>query len=386
MHFQKRPLNERAAALNRDVERVVNTGVRAWDALKARIGLRGRAAAYDDDAYEFIGGPSETLRKKHYDKSLRLLWKAEQAAPWSTFRDATDGERTLLDAADKAMTADERAARTRITSAEFKALLDRAYSLEEKKALVGILSAIGHGEAYAWLVSASMLGEVQSTGARAAITMQVLEEAKHFVVLRELIQAFDVPVPRLSVWEYMLLEGCLKAKGLDRFFGMNVLVETIALSIFGLLADKPGLEILRLFHLDESRHTALPANYFKEFPLSTWASKSPSRRMSRFMMALPAVPLVLLLEADLAVIGVDAFEFAGSVLRKAIHLAERGGFLLPLPSAQLMPIFNAVFNAYCKVTRPGHTFRNYMVADTTRGSAEADVEREIFGHAAPHVA
>lgn len=52
-----------------------------------------------------------------------------------------------------------------------------------------MLSAIGHGEAYAWLVSAELLGHVKSTGARAALTMQVLEEAKHFVVLRELLRA-----------------------------------------------------------------------------------------------------------------------------------------------------------------------------------------------------
>ena len=52
-------------------------------------------------------------------------------------------------------------------------------------------------EAYAWLVSASLLTQVQSTGAKAAVTMQVMEEAKHFVVLRELIQAFGVDVPRL---------------------------------------------------------------------------------------------------------------------------------------------------------------------------------------------
>ena len=68
----------------------------------------------------------------------------------------------------------------------------------------------------------------------------------------------------------------------------------------------------------------------------------------------------------------------GSVLRKAVHLAERAGFLLPLPGKPLLAAFNAVFNAYCKATREGHQFRNYMDADTTRGAAESAVEREIF--------
>ena len=385
MHFEKLPVNGRVAALNRNVERAFNTLVRTYDKARSKVGLRGRAAAYDDEAYEFEGGANDALRKKHYDKSLRLLWKAEAVAPWSTFHDASDGEKALIDAAERSMTDAEKNARARLSSAEFRALLDREYTPAEKKAIVSILSAIGHGEAYAWLVSASMLGEVKSTGARAAVTMQVMEEAKHFVVLRELVQAFGVEVPRLTGWEYVVLERTLKAKGLDRFFGMNVLVETIALNIFGLLSDKPGLEVLRLFHLDESRHTALPDNYFKEFPMSAGQKRSLRRRFARLDMALPIVPLVFLLEPDLAEIGVDIFDFGGAVLRKAIVLSERAGFFLPLKGEHLLAAFNAVFNGYCFATREGHQWRDYMSAETTRGAAEAAVEREIFG-AAPSAA
>ena len=50
-----------------------------------------------------------------------------------------------------------------------------------------------------------------------------------------------------------------------------------------MLSDKPGLEVLRLFHLDESRHTALPDNYFKAFPMTAWEAKSPGARMSRLV-------------------------------------------------------------------------------------------------------
>ncbi len=379
MHFDKLPVNQTALTVNRELERAANGAIRAYDALKSKVGLRGRAAAYDDHAYEFVGGANETMRKKHYDKSLRLLWKAEAAAPWSSFKDATDGEKELMGMAERGMSADEKAARARISSAEFRALLDAEYTLAEKKAIVAILSAIGHGEAYAWLVSASTLTDVKSTGAKAAVTMQVVEEAKHFVVLRELIQAFGVDIPRQSAWEYLMLEGALKAKGLNKFFGMNVLVETIALNIFGLLSDKPGLEILRLFHLDESRHTALPDNYFKEFPMTAWEAKNPAARMSRLLMALPAVPLVFFLEAEAAEIGVDVFEFGGSIMRKAFTLADRAGFALPIPSKQLLAIFNSAFNAYCSLTREGHVWRDYASAETTRGAAEAAVEREIFG-------
>lgn len=384
MEFQKLPVNRKATQLNLEIERLGNRIVRSYDDVLGRLHLGGRAAQYDDVHYEFIGGSGDTLRKKHYDKSLRLLWKGEAALPWSSFRDCNEYERELMELAEKNLSDEERSVRSRITSAEFKAHLDREYTLEQKRSIVAILSAIGHGEAYAWLVSASLLPEVKSTGAKAALTMQILEEAKHFVVMRELMHAFGVEIPRQSVWEYLLLEGALKAKGFDRFFGMNVLVESIALSIFGLFSTMPGLEVLRLFHLDESRHTALPANYFKEFPLSRWQKKSPVARMRRLKMALPALPLIMLLEADLAVLGIDAFDFAGSVMRKVTHLSERAGFLQPEEAAVQTRIFNQAFNAYCKATRPSHRYKNFLSSETTTGAAELAVEREAFGDVAAH--
>jgi hypothetical protein len=176
-----------------------------------------------------------------------------------------------------------------------------------------------------------------------------------------------------------MFERCLKAHGLNRFFGMNVLVETIGLSLFGLLADKPGLEVLRLFHLDESRHTALPNNYLKEFPLSERQQRAFGARLERFLMVVPALPLVLFLEPELAELGVDAFDFGGSVLRKVVHLAERSGFFLLSPGDESLAKINEVFNRYCAATRPGHVFKNFMASETTRGAAEVAVEREVFG-------
>lgn len=375
MQIEARSFSKRAAAVNAAIESVANRAVRALDR------MRGRAAAYDDEAYEFVGGASDELRRKHYDKSLRLLWKAERAAPWSTFRDATDAERHLGDLAERGMRDDERRERTRISTEEFKRFLDASYTPAQKRALVKVLTAIGHGEAYAWMVSASLLPQVKSTGARAALTMQVLEEAKHFVVMRELVQAFGVPLPRQSVWEYLLLEGTLRAHGLDRFFGMNVLVETIALSIFGMVEPFPGLEILRLFHLDESRHTALPANYFKEFPKEAKKQRTVRGRVRRLLMALPAIPLIMYLEPELSELGVDAFDFAGSILRKASALSVKSGFMTQDEADGQNAFFNDVFNRYCAATRDGHRPKNFLAADTTTGEATSRVEHEIFATA-----
>jgi len=379
MEVKKIAVNETAQRVNEKTEQYLNTLVRAYDQVLGTLHLGGRKADYDDTNYEFVGGANDELRKKHYDKSLRLLWKAEQHASWSSFHDLSRDEELLMKMADDALNENEKREVERIKTAEFKALLDREYTPAQKQAIVNILSLIGHGEAYAWLVSNEVLRDVKSTGAKAALTMQVLEEAKHFVVLRELIMAFGMEIPRLPVYEYVMLEGTLKAKGLEKFFGMNVLVEGIALSIFGALSKYPGLEVLQMFHLDESRHCALPTNYLKTQPLTWWEKNNPASMVKRFMMVLPAIPLAMKMEKDFAELGIDVFEFGGSLVRKVINLAYRVGFHLPLPQENMKAFVNYMFNAYCSATREGHNFREFLDSESTLGEAELAVEREVFG-------
>ncbi len=378
MQFEKIVLNDAATARVKTLEQRANRVVRGLDGLLARLKLGGRKAPYDDYAYEFIGGPGETMRKKHYDKSLRLLWKAEAHAPFLDFKDCTSEENQLRSMALRAMDDDERAAVQRLGSDEYRRFIKDTYTLRQREAVVAVLSAIGHGEAYAWLVSAQLLAEVKSTGARAALTMQVLEEAKHFLVLRELLHAFDVPVPRLSAPEYLMLERVLKAKGVEKLFGMNVLVEGIALGLFGMMSFLPGLEILRLFHLDESRHTGLPSNYLREFPLGERAANDKRAQLSRLAMVLPAILLIPTLEDDLAELGIDAADFGGAVIRKIATLAERNGFSLPLPFPVLLDSVDQLLNRYCSYSRPDHQARRFTQQETTKGARELAVEGEVF--------
>lgn len=379
MQFQTVPVNEWACAANEVVEDVVNRLVRGFDSVARPFGLAVRSSNYDDLSFAFAGGDGDRLRKAHYDKSLRLLWKAEQHAPFTGFRDCSADERHLMQMAEEAMDADLKAELKRVRSADFRAELDRHYTPEQKQAIVNILATIAHGEAYAWMVSADLLAHVKSTGGRAAMTMQVLEEAKHFVVLREIILAFGCEVPRMNVWEYIALENILKAEGLEKFFGMNVIVEGIALGIFGTMASFPALGVLRLFHLDESRHTALPHNYFHDFPMTEWQKRNPVATVRRALLVVPAIPFLFRLEKDFATVGIDVFAFAGSVLRKVLHLSKRVGFHLPVSEPVALEQLNALFNLYCSLTRDGHQPRDFMAAEATLGEAELAVERDALG-------
>lgn len=359
MDIVARQVSPRVSTVQRRIERAANSFLRWRDAVLKGLHLGGRKAPYNDEGYEFEGGAHDDIRKKHYDKSLRLLWKAEEHAGWSSFRDCSKSEKLLMEMSEKTLSDVERQHLKRVGSREFRELLDRSYTRRQKQAIVNLLLGVGHGEAYAWLVSAELLNDVKSTGARAALTMQVFEEAKHFVVLRELIQAFGVETRRQSAWEYMFMENVFKADGLEKFFGMNVLVEAIALGIFGVMNNFPGLEILHLFHLDESRHTALPVNYFKEFPMSWWQKNSPVSRLRRLYLILPVVPLMMYFEEDFAELGVDVFDFGGSVVKRILKLAGRAGFLLPMHDAGMTSMLNLIFNSYCSLTRSGHDWRDF---------------------------
>ena len=378
MQFKRIAIDPRTTRTVKRVEHSANRALRWLDRTLAKAHLGGRRAPYDDELYEFLGGSGETLRKKHYDKSLRLLWKAEAQAPYLDFRDCTAQEKELTQMAERAMSGEEKAQLKRLGTAEYRALLNREYTPRQKQAIVNLLSAVGHGEAYAWLTSAELMASVKTTGARAALTMQVLEEAKHFLVLRELARAFEVPVPRLSAPEYLMLERVLKAEGLEKFFGMNVLVEGIALGLFGALSHLPGLEVLRMFHLDESRHTALPTNYFREFPLSAKQKQNVLAKFRRLFMIAPALLLIPTLEDDMAELGIDAFDFGGSVVRKITQLSARNGFELPFSNDSLLEGVDQLLNTYCRLTRPGHVERIFTRQETTRGVHELSVEREVF--------
>jgi len=381
MHFEPLDCDPRTRRFERRVEHAVNKAVRGADAARKRLGLGGRRAPYDDLTFEFDGGPGDRLRRSGYEKSLRLLWKAEPHAPWLGFEDASPRDRELLRLATRALGREERQIIEHMASDEYRQLLVDTYSERERDALVAVLTAICHGEAYAWLVSGELLGELRSTGARAALTMQVMEEAKHFLVLRELIRAFDRPIPRQSAWEYLLMESVLRSRGLEKLFGMNVLIEGIALSFFGLIADAPHLDILRLFHMDEARHAALPLHYFKDFPLDDVDSHSARAKVRRARLILPALALIPHLEEDLAVLGIDAFEFGGSVVRKVSWLADRNGFHLPVTRPVLLKVIDGLFNGYCIATRTDHAWQRFTNSETTRDRRVRQVEQDlVFAH------
>ena len=125
-------------------------------------------------------------------------------------------------------------------------------------------------------------------------------------------------------------------------------------------------------------------NAFQAQPdaLSWWQKNNPLNRVNRVKMLMPAVGLMFFIEKDLATLGIDVFDFGGTLTRKVNTLSERVGFFGPVKGETLMPVLNNLFNAYCRATRPGFTHKDFMAAETTAGAEELALEQEIFGSAA----
>lgn len=350
--------------------------------LEKAVRLPRRALPYDDRTATFIGGDMEGITHRNYETALRRLWKAEVVAPELGLHDASGEE--LRDHADPAAATLREISRMRaeIASKKFEETIRRHYTPGQRKALARLLSIILHGEAYALFTSASLLPVVKGTGPKLAMAMQVMEEAKHFIVMRELVKRIDRIYPQ-SAWDFQLLEGVLKASPINRLFGMNVVVESVAMNFFSTFATFPGLEnVLKMFHLDESRHSGFPQSYTKEAPLSFLERHSPIRQLRRGWMLVPLFGLLFEVEDDAREIGIDIYEFGGKCLDKVFRLSERSGFYTTLNRKDAMRAYNLAINAYRKgVLRDSYPgFTDFTLDKTVIRDVEMKrLEEEVFG-------
>lgn len=333
---------------------------------------------YDDVRACFRGGEMSELVGKNYEKSLRNLWKAEIVAPYLGFKDASRLEKKGV--ADDSHDIAKLVAAA--TSDEVKREVDARFTPEARNALCHIMSAIVHGEAYALYTSASLIPVVTGTGAKIGMAMQVMEEAKHFIVLREAVRTLGGVQP-LEDSARILLDNIARSERYTKLFGMNVLVESFATSLFATFAEYPCLNhILPQFHLDESRHSGFVKNYANAGGIPKHITNSGSEKRKRMAVVAPALPVVFDYKASFELLGIDVFEFFGKFLNKVTRLAEDSHMPLTIPRKEFLAQVNFLANAYQYYFDPGQWdgFRDYTRIQEGDFTKEITaVEREVFG-------
>jgi hypothetical protein len=129
-----------------------------------------------------------------------------------------------------------------------------------------ILSILMWGELAAWAISADLAERIDDVDAKMAATSQAHDEARHFYVLRDYLNAIGKPVPHLPGLGRRLLIDILSTDSLvHKLVGMQLLVESNALAIFRALAEskiEPILcDLMPFYERDEARHVGLGVLY-----------------------------------------------------------------------------------------------------------------------------
>ena len=132
----------------------------------------------------------------------------------------------------------------------------------ERKALSSIFSVIMWGELAAWKISARLSDHIVPLEGKLAAASQVHDEARHFYVMHDYLEALGEKPPELDRWSKRVLEMTLSTKNLaKKLLGMQLTIETIALTIFQRVRElqvEPVLsELLPYYERDEARHVGL---------------------------------------------------------------------------------------------------------------------------------
>jgi ribonucleotide reductase beta subunit family protein with ferritin-like domain len=138
---------------------------------------------------------------------------------------------------------------------------------EDKREAMGhVFTVILWGELAAWNIAADLARALPDVDAKMAATGQVFDEARHFTVMRDYFQRAKIELPPMNPFGRRMLVKILETESvLEKLYGMQLLVENLALAIFKQVAAS-GIEpvltdLLAYVERDESRHVALGVIY-----------------------------------------------------------------------------------------------------------------------------
>ena len=140
----------------------------------------------------------------------------------------------------------------------------------EKRAAIGRLFAIiMWGELAAWRISAQLADHLVPLEAKMAATSQAHDEARHFYVMVDYLQHLGYTPRTIDRSSRAVLDLVLRTDSmLEKLTGMQLMVETLALTIFQLVREaevEPVLcDLLRYYERDEARHVGLGIQHLPE--------------------------------------------------------------------------------------------------------------------------
>ena len=192
---------------------------------------------------------------------------------------------------------------------------------DKRRALARVFAIIMWGELAAWKISAQLADELVPLEAKLAAASQVHDEARHFYVMHDYLEALGQKPEPLEFWSQRVLAMTLGTDDLTKkLLGMQLTVETIALVIFQRVRElevEPVLtELMPYYERDEARHVGLGVQLVPQ--LMDKLSIPAAIEVGLFQLDLLVTTLLALkaIESDLLLLGVDPRSMLGIAFRK----------------------------------------------------------------------
>ena len=225
----------------------------------------------------------------------------------------------------------------------------------QSRSLAKVFAIIMWGELAAWKISAQLADALEPLEAKLAATSQAHDEARHFYVMHDYLDALGEEPQRMEFWSQRVLELTLGTPDLlKKLLGMQLTVETIALVIFQRVREleiEPVLtELMPYYEKDEARHVGLGVQLVPQ--MMNAASIPRLVDVALFQLDMLTTTLIALktIEPHLLALGIDPRSMLGLAFRKQADIDAAIKAEFPLWPED--PPVRRVFEGLCEVLFP----------------------------------
>jgi hypothetical protein len=226
---------------------------------------------------------------------------------------------------------------------------------EKRRALARVFGIIMWGELAAWKISAQLADRLVPLEAKLAAASQVHDEARHFYVMHDYLEALGEKPPKLEFWAQRVLERTLGTEDLlKKLIGMQLTVETVAFVAFQRVREievEPVLsELMAYYERDEARHIGLGVQLVPQMVAKLSIPEAVS--LAGFQLDLLTSTLFSLktIERELLEIGVDPRSMLGMAFRKQADIDNK--IRAEFSQWPEDPPLRRVFEGVCEVLFP----------------------------------
>jgi hypothetical protein len=191
---------------------------------------------------------------------------------------------------------------------------------DKKEALGHVFTVILWGELAAWNIAADLARQLPDVDAKMAATGQVFDEARHFTVFRDYFARAKLKLPPVNPFGRRVLRKILETESvLEKLYGMQLLVENLALAIFKRVAEtniEPVLtDLLAYIERDESRHVGLGVLYLPKLLARTTGAERLHNWAFNMELFLLTIAGGELLDPHFKELGIDHRELGATAQR-----------------------------------------------------------------------